>query len=503
MEPRNIAKITLLLGGGFIYNFLFNQENLGMNLIIFSFFLVLIGLFTCKETLNSKGVQITLVGVILSGIMVALHHSLVARFVHFTSLVVFVGFLYEPKLKAIYHAIAAALFQWMHLPKVFASILTAKNEKRVQFKRSWRWIKLIVIPAFAFLIFYVIFYYSNPVFSEMSDTFWSAIGDFFSNLFQNVSIVWLLQFVLGMLIVSLFLFKSIQRQLTHYEQGLQTDIKRNRKKRFHGLSVIRVHSISLKNEYRSALVLIGSINVLLLIINAIDIHWIWFNFTYDPSFNLSQLVHEGTYLLILSILLSMGILLYFFRRNLNFFPNNVWLRRLANAWIFQNAVLVISVIVRNYHYMYHFGLAYKRIGVMFFLTAVIVGLVTLFIKINKAKTSFYLLKVNSWTVYGLFLIVSCVNWDIVIVNHNIQYTQVQNMDSKFLLSLSDKTLPAIHKNRNVLNLSEQMEWEYKRTLDQKLEDRIATFMKKQRSISWKSWNYADQEAFDYFVSQGK
>ncbi|MDB2657483.1 DUF4173 domain-containing protein, partial [Crocinitomicaceae bacterium] len=430
-----------------------------------------------------------------------LHHSLAARIVHIISLIVFIGFLCEPTLKAIYHAIVAAIANALSLPGSILRELFQNHENYGKLRKRWRWAKLIIIPILAFWIFYAIFYASNPVFSEYSDSFWNSIGEVLADIFKDISILWILQLIFGIALVGLILFRSTRSGVTDYEKGLNDDIKRQKKHRTLLLSFRKITLVSLKNEYKSALVLVGSINALLLLVNAIDIYWIWFNFEYDGTANLSQLVHEGTYLLILSILLSMGILLYFFRRNLNFLPNNVWLRRLANVWIIQNTVLVISVIIRNYHYMYHFGLAYKRIGVVFFLTAVIIGLITLFFKINKAKTTFYLLRVNSWGVYCLLLILSSVNWDIVIVKHNIQYTHEKNLDAKFLLYLSEKTLPIIDQNREKFNsghgsYAPQI---FERILDRKIQH----FIEDAEKRSWKSWNYADAKALDYFTSSNK
>ena len=64
------------------------------------------------------------------------------------------------------------------------------------------------------------------------------------------------------------------------------------------------------------------VNVLLLVVNIIDINWLWIDFNPKSIDNLSQLVHEGTYVLIFSILLSMAIIEYFFRGNINFYKKN-------------------------------------------------------------------------------------------------------------------------------------------------------------------------------------
>ncbi len=501
MELQRITKFTLLICGGIVFNLLFWKEQLGINLLLFSSLLVSIGLISNKESWRSKGVWVSVFGVLITGVMVFMHHSFAARFVHFTSLLVFMGFLSQPRLKAVFHAIGAAVMNAMDLPKSIAHEVVLKTKNRQKMKKRWRWVKLIIIPWLVFWVFYWIFYGSNPVFAAYCDRFWNVVFDILESIFKDLSVLWIVKLIFGMAVVGLVIFRSSRKKLTNYENQLTENIERKRKPRPNAFSFTKKTLVSLKNEHKSALLLIASINLLLLVINVIDINWIWFNFEYDGTYNLSQFVHEGTYLLILSILLSMGILLYFFRRNLNFFPNNIWLRRLANAWIFQNAILVVSVIVRNYHYMYHFGLAYKRIGVMFFLCAVIVGLITLFIKINKAKTSFYLLKVNSWAVYGLLLVLSLVNWDDVIVKHNIKHTHEVRLDVHFLMSLSDKTLPVLYENKDTLRLSDRRG--YHGNLEQRLNDRIYRFMANQRKLSWKSWNQADAKAFEYFESKGK
>ena len=115
-----------------------------------------------------------------------------------------------------------------------------------------------------------------------------------------------------------------------------------------------------------ALIVFTLLNLLLLVVNVLDINWIWFDFEVPLEFSLKQFVHEGTYLLIFSILLSMMLVLYFFRSSLNFYPKKKALVVLGKIWIIQNMVLAFSVFIRNYHYIDYHGLAGKRIGVIAF-----------------------------------------------------------------------------------------------------------------------------------------
>ena len=107
-----------------------------------------------------------------------------------------------------------------------------------------------------------------------------------------------------------------------------------------------------------------------------------------------EFVHEGTWLLVFSVFLSAAIALFFFKGNLNYFSKNKWLKRLTIVWIAQNLVMVISVMLRNYWYITYFGLAYKRIAVLFFLLLTMIGLITIIIKILNKKSSYYLWRVT-------------------------------------------------------------------------------------------------------------
>lgn len=248
--------------------------------------------------------------------------------------------------------------------------------------------------------------------------------------------------------------------------------------------------VDLKQEYQIGILLIAMVNVLLLVVNAIDIQFLWLNFDLNEVENLAKLVHTGTYMLIVSILLSMGILMYFFRKNLNFYFKNGLLKKLAYIWIFQNVILVISVVIRTYYYIAEHGLAYKRIGVLLFLTLTTYGLYSLFVKIKGHKSSFYLVRVNSWAVYAMLVFMACLNWDMLIVKHNIEKCKSAESKAKidigFMVSRSDQTLPILLANRQYI------EKDLKRLFSEMyLDYRIETYLEEQKKYSWASWNYGD------------
>jgi hypothetical protein len=263
--------------------------------------------------------------------------------------------------------------------------------------------------------------------------------------------------------------------------------------------------IALKNERQAALLLVISVNVLLLVVNAIDVQWLWFNFDPRQAGNLTKLVHEGTYMLILSILLSMGILIYYFRSNQNFYPKNGLLKGAAYLWLVQNAVLSVSVLIRCGYYISEYGLAYKRMGVIIFLGLVFFGLFTLYRKISGQKSFYYLLRTNAWAAYGMLIGLSLVNWDVLIVSHNLDPRHVHSgiLDTRFLLTRSDKTLPLLDAQREKLKGSSGFNYygdSSSEPLDniEHLDRRIADFLRTYESHTWLSWNYTDYRTYQYF-----
>ena len=197
----------------------------------------------------------------------------------------------------------------------------------------------------------------------------------------------------------------------------------------------------------------------------------------------SSMLHKGTWILIFSIILSAIIVLYIFRKNLNFYPKNKSLKIATYVWICQNVLLTCSVLMRVYHYVIHHGLAYKRIGVVIFGSATLFGLATLIFKVKAKKTNTYLLKTNAIAVFLILLISSLFNWDVIITKHNLAHAESKQIDYLFELSLSDKTLPIldqhrkllINKNRDYRKYKLLYKWTKNQSLIERLDYRIEKF----------------------------
>ncbi len=254
--------------------------------------------------------------------------------------------------------------------------------------------------------------------------------------------------------------------------------------------------------------LLAGLNILLLIANVLDIKYVWTGFAFNGQY-LKQFVHEGTYLLLLSILFGAGIVLYYFRGDLNFHRRNRVVKLLSYAWLGQNVVLALSVGMRKYWYIHYYALAYKRIGIAFFLLALCIGLVLIMTKVQRGRTAHYLLRTNAVAVYCVALVMALFNWDGIIARYNMDHREQAFVHLDFLANLSDKALPYLVRspeelekiaahNAELIGGAERYSRhlyitpdEYHSFIDQRVRDFVADYPDR----SWKEWSWADARAY--------
>lgn len=503
---KNKIKLALLTLGTILFNLLFWHESIGINAFIFTSFLIGSFFYIFPEFLKSKNAVIVAIGTLMSSLTIAYHASILAIFVWIFSIILLQPFIHYKKLRTIFFSTFSAITSFTSSFSLIGQNIKLRNNKSVKTKVIFKYIKLTIIPILVVYIFYWIFKFANPIFDKLSDTFFIKISEYLSEIFKNVSFLQILFTFWGFMIMLWYFYVNKNDYVVHDEEKYSEDIERKRKKVFVNKFKYGKRGLKqlLKNEFRIGMMMIVLINLLLLLINIIDISTIWFNFEYTEDIDLKQFVHEGTYLLILSILLSIGIMIFFFRKNLNFYRNKKKLQIFSYIWIAQNIILLISVIIRNLHYIEYFGLAYKRIGVFFFLALVIVGLISLFIKIRDIKSTFWLFKINTWAVYIGFVLFAMPDWDIIIAKHNLNHELKDNMETSFLLTFDDKAFPLIDQHKDILQQSKNRNtyrYFYK-SYEKVYNDKVGKFMKEYPKKSWLSWNYADAKAYKYYEKNG-
>ncbi len=139
-------------------------------------------------------------------------------------------------------------------------------------------------------------------------------------------------------------------------------------------------------------------------------------------------------------------------------------------------------------------------GVLVFLILVLFGLITVFIKIQQLKTTYFLIRVNGWFAIIILVAASSIHWDEQIATYNLARKNTIPLDIKFLLSLSDKTLPIVEANKDVLDKystsridgEDEMTDKSQLSLKEVFEIRKKDFINEQAGYTWLSWNYADE-----------
>jgi hypothetical protein len=514
IAPLTAIQKLLLPLGVVLFDWLFWRENGGVNMLVFTVFIIVAQLLMLPRhspARRSGYFWLMAGGSLFGGAMMTLYGSGVAALACMVSLLLMLGYLNQPHLKLVLYALLTAANSvaqaWL---RVLRTVRAPRNTGAGA-RRSWFYGRLLLVPLVILGAFHLLFAVANPRYNELSGRALAALGNWLAMLLPDISFAHFLFFLLGFVVTAGAIVTVPVYVFADHESRFGEFIRRQRD-RVASFGVRRpdfgwktTRALDLRKEYLAAVAVFGLVNVLLLAVNAIDINWLWFGFVPAKGFDLAQFVHEGTYVLIFSILLAMGIVLWFFRRNLNFYqPGLPWLRWGATVWVLQNAVLAVSVGLRNYYYILNSGIAYKRIGVCFFLLLVFFGLVTVLLKIWQRRSAYSLVRLNALAVYAVLLLLAAGNWEVWIAKYNLQ-TRFRNIDIGFLLDMPGRVLPELVAHRaqlaQVPSLTTEDEYGQARPVSavdaQARIDAAVVAWKTHYSINsdWQGFTYADWQAY--------
>lgn len=460
---------------------------MGFNTLIFTLLYLIALAWAFPESRTARPFWATAGGTLLIAAMVVWHNSAAAKIAFWVSAMCAAGFAQASTLRFLLNAfiqyLQSLVFVPRHLLQSMAGLNRSTEKSASKLRRN---VSMALLPLLIVAVFYGLYYAANAKFAVLSDRFWAEIGHFIS---FDISIPKLLFWLLGLFISGGALWARVSA-LPEAERSTPDVLQRLRapRKTYEAL----LPTLGLRREYRQSILLLWMLNALLLFVNLTDARYVWFGVDEETQKDLKGYVHEGTYFLIASILLAMGVLFFAFRKNLNFYPKNQLLKTAAGIWLIQNAVLAFSVAVRNLYYIDFHGLAYKRIGVFWFLTLVFFGLYTLWIKIKDIRSNAWLWRYNAWAFYALLVLNTCINWDVSITRYNLSGRPKSTVDlHQMIFDMSPKNLFLLEAEKEKLprvntypNLSEEV---IARGMAQKRE----AFNWEQAQLSWKSWNVAD------------
>ncbi len=433
MNQRNL--FIQVLFGALVLTLLFHRQPPGINLWIAGVLFFGLIFLVHKKPKKSILLKTAVAGFIITSLAAVLVHSAFSGWMYAISVIILAGVLSVPDLQSLPGAIGTGICNLFLAPVMFLKrIKHLRIRGRAVGNYLWKG-RIYLIPLLVIIVFLAIYRNSSPVFDKVLDRYLGWIGEWINMIFSNFNFDLAGTFFLCLVLSCLLLIRNELHFIANIDKTSEISLTRKRKKFFRSTLWM-----GLSDEHRAAIFLLAMLNVCILVLNITDIHWVWFNFEWEGQY-LKQFVHEGTWLLIISIIISMAIVLWFFRGNLNFFPRNRILKILSYVWLSQNLILTISVAIRNLYYISYFSLAYKRIGVLIFLILVVSGLFTVFIKVIRKRSGFYLFKVNALTWFIVLVVSSSVPWDIVIARYNFSKAGDSFLHLNFLSTLSDKALP--------------------------------------------------------------
>ncbi|WP_066759580.1 DUF4153 domain-containing protein [Crocinitomix algicola] len=207
----------------------------------------------------------------------------------------------------------------------------------------------------------------------------------------------------------------------------------------------------LSNEVQIARSTLIILTLLLLLYNSIDLIFIFSEVIPGKiTGSYSELIHNGVDALIFSIVLVILLISFLFRGQLNY-KGPKYLKSIASLWMVLNLIMVVTTSVKNYEYIAHWGLTYKRIGVFIYLFLASCGLVFTLIKINYNKSFWYLVRQTTLSFFCCFTLMGFINWDKHIAQYNLKLP-IEAIDFNYLHKLGKDTYPLlldyyiIHKN---------------------------------------------------------
>jgi len=253
---KNLSQLLMLLIGVYAYDMFFWQEKFGINCLLFSSIIISLVFLLDPKLRVSKPVILTAFGTILTAILIVLNNSLFSKIIYIISFIIFIGFSKSRALRFIWLAVAVPFLSFSKIPmKLFRYVFNI-NDKNHGIATIWRTVQISIVPFLILVLFYLIYYLGNSNFNQISDTFWSGVITWFQ---WDITFNRVIFFTSGVLIIGTIVyhfefpyFKKLQNKLS--EKLIRT--RRNKPN-------TQIGTISLKYEYRKALMTIVGLNFLL------------------------------------------------------------------------------------------------------------------------------------------------------------------------------------------------------------------------------------------------
>lgn len=473
-----------------LYSWLFYHQSPGLNMLLFSVALIIMLLIRNKSLVKDTAWYVAASGSIVSGVCVMLYGTWLSFAANLVSLSLLSALSISRGSSVIMAGIYSVYSYLSSIGFMIVDFIERRSQKNNPVGNKF-WIKLVIgVGIFiVIIVFFILYRQSNPLFKDLTDKI---------NL-DFISWPWVRFTFLGFLVLYGFFYSRNFPGVYRWDINIPQNL--NKEKSLENGNMLFGKKVNEKGERVSGVVLLALLNVMLLVVNVLDIIYLWVTKQLPEGMTLSDYLHQGTTTLIISIIFAILIILFYFRGYINFSEKNKNIKWLAFMWLLQNVFVLISTGYRNLLYVSEYNLTYKRLGIYIWLTLTLIGLITTIYKLYGKKTNLYLIKANGWAFFIFFVLFACFNWDSVITKFNIQNSK--SIDKNYLVELNSPTnlpdllvLPAdgrdfmkdMEPDYDYYDKSYFDKLFYRGNYTAKLHKRLFDFLDNRSSVGWQSWN---------------
>ncbi|MFH6999136.1 DUF4153 domain-containing protein [Flavobacterium sp. FlaQc-57] len=430
-----MKKHQIILASSLIFTLLFYNESVGVNLAIFGLLLTGSICYFFQDRFTDRSHLILVVTSVLSCLAFAWYGDF-ASFLALAMSVLFLQFKTQDsqlKIILIFPLIFLNAFTTLGRVFMFSQWLPAR---KIHNNFAKKLVAYFVIPAIFLVVFFTAYSFGSAHFSSLLTDYTLDL-----DIFQ-VILIGILGFYISFSFWNYWVPETCYEKKEMLDNDFSNIVEVKNQKTFSFLD--------LDFERKSGEITLVLLNLMLLVFIV--------TYNYEQFFEvvektkLSADTHERVNAVIFSIIMAVGVIMFFFKGGFNFDKKATTLKKLAKIWIVLNGILIVSTIIKNSEYVSFFGLTYKRLGVFAFLILAIIGLVFTFLKIRRQKTNAYLVNQMVWYFYGTILLCSFVNWGNLITIYNISVNK--GVEPRFLSSLNfnDESRDAYFSTINVVGI---------------------------------------------------
>lgn len=406
-----MKKLTKLWTGTIAFVAIFYQQGIGLNVSLLALIVWLLLFLTPMSAKQKDAFRILSAWTFFAALSFAWYGDAFSFLALIMSLLVLA-------LKSQYPSINIALYPFIWLINYAGFIfkffsfrfwLPEKIAGKDSFKKV---LAMVLIPVFFVTVFLV-------VYAAASDTIYNFLSqvpfDFnFVQFFFLTALGFFLFFNLWFVFIPRYVVRINGQLDANFSIADRSECKRT-------LSFLEIDF-----ERKSGEISLGLLNILLVIFIIVYNYEQFFSVASHTT--LSDEIHQRVATIILSIVLAIGIIMFYFKSTFNFDPNALLLKRLAYLWIFLNGLLIISAFVKNAEYVSHFGLTYKRIGVYVFLSLSMIGLVMTFVKIYLKKTNTFLVTRMMKIFFVTLVIAASTDFSWIVTKYNLVMNKATDIE---------------------------------------------------------------------------